>query len=69
LVANRDDSWDINNMEAAGHAGSVVVAAGAVGAVAKAITGRPEVAALAVVATAARKLYLRRWMRTRRATT
>ena len=63
LVRGRDASWDINPMEAAGHAGSVAVAAAGVGALVRGVTGKPELGVAAVGATAARKLWLRRWMR------
>ena len=68
LVARRDDTWDINAMEAAGHAGSVAVAAAGAGAVVRAATANPRIALVTVVATAARKLWLRRWMLTKRPT-
>lgn len=64
LVAGRDDSRGILPLQAAGHAGSVTLAAAIAGAATKLITGRPDVAMAAVAVTAARKIYLRRWMRT-----
>ena len=67
LVADRDQSHGINNMQAAGHAGSVAAASAIAGAAVKIVTGQPVLATAAAVATAARKTYLRRWMRKPRA--
>lgn len=64
LVLDRDDGWKVNDMEAAGHVGSVAVTAAAAGAVAKAVGMPAPVVTGTVLATAARKLWLRRWMRT-----
>ena len=66
LATSRDRSWEINNYQAAGHVGSVAVAAGVAGFVAKAVTKKHPIAITATVVVAARKLYLRRWMRTTR---
>ena len=66
LVVTRDEGWAINDMEAAGHAGSIAVATAGVGAIVRAATGNPRLAAAAAVVTAGRKLWLRRWMRTER---
>lgn len=64
LALERDAGWEINNMEAVGHVGSVAVAAAGAGAAARAL-GMPTPAVTAVAAaTAVRKLWLRRWMRT-----
>lgn len=64
LVLDRDDGWKINDMEAAGHVGSVAVATAAAGAVAKVVGLPAPMVAGAALATAARKIWLRRWMRT-----
>lgn len=62
LVTNRDSSREVNNLQAAGHAASITVAAGLAAAAAKLVTGRPDIATAAAVATTARKIFLRRWM-------
>ena len=64
LVLDRDEGWGINGMEAAGHVGSVAVATAGAGAVARAVGMPTPVVAVVAVAVAARKLWLRRWMRT-----
>ncbi len=62
LVANRDGRRDINSLQAAGHAGSITIAAGLAGALAKAVTGRADLALAAAAITTTRKIFLRRWM-------
>lgn len=62
LVANRDPNRAINNYQAGGHVGSVVIVAAGVGAATSLITSNPALVFVAVVAVAARKIWLRRWM-------
>ncbi|MEZ5376220.1 MAG: hypothetical protein R2733_06850 [Acidimicrobiales bacterium] len=62
LVAQRRGAWGIGGRQAAGHVGSVVVAAAGAGALTAAVAGSVAAANLAAVGVGARKIWLRRWM-------
>ena len=64
LVVDRDEGWEINDMEAAGHVGSVALATAIVAAAMKGVGAPAPVVTAAAATTAVRKLWLRRWMRT-----
>lgn len=62
LAARRSPTWGINDDQALGHVGTVAMASAAGGAVVKLATGSTRLATVGAVGSAARKLWLRRWM-------
>lgn len=62
VARRRRPGWRVQPAEAAGHVGSVAVAAAAAGAVAGVLGASSAVAGTVALAVGARKTWLRRWM-------